>query len=108
MTYRSEHYRIAARALPCTLQIVRCSGPAFLVHNDMLALGKGRGTKSADVGAAGCDACHRALADLPRNDQHYYTMRGTIRTVVYFLENDWLDWTVSLEQLQKEVRARVA
>lgn len=106
MNYRSEHYRLAVRALPCTLRIVPCSGPSILVHNDMQSLGKGRGVKSGDIGAAGCDSCHRALAALPRAEQQHYTMRGTIRTITALLEMEWLGWQITHKQLQREIAAR--
>ena len=77
----------------------------MLVHNDMMALGKGKGVKSTDLGAAGCDACHRALAGLPREEQHYYTMRGTIRTMSAFLERGWFGPKISLIQIQREILA---
>jgi len=106
MTYRSTHYQLAARTMPCTLNVagVRCpTGPSMLVHNDMQSLGKGKGTKSADVGAAGCQGCHDALPKLSREDAQFYTMRGTIRTITAFLERGYLAWNVSQERLKKDV-----
>lgn len=111
MTYRDDRYRLAVRALPCTLNVagVPCpTGPSIIVHNDMQALGKGTGIKSADTGAAGCPGCHDALARLSRDEQHYYTMRGTIRTVTELMRRGWLGWTVGKRDIEREIRARVA
>lgn len=107
MTYRDEHYRLAVRAIPCTLNVegVNCpTGPSILVHNDMQSLGKGTGIKSMDIGAAGCPGCHTAISDgrLPRREAQWYTMRGSLRTVAEFMKRDWLKWAVTQERLKRE------
>lgn len=105
MTIRSSHAYLAARTFPCTLQVagVHCpTGPSMLVHNDMQGLGKGMGHKSVDIGAAGCDGCHNALRDLPREEAQWYTMRGTIRTIELCMDRGWMKWTVTLANLRRD------
>lgn len=108
MTYRSEHYRIAVRALPCTLRLVEgCpTGLSVLAH---INEGKGTGMKTDDVGAAACPGCHAEVDSgrhLTRAERRYFLQRGTIRTVTMLLERDWLGWKVTHKQLFREVQAR--
>lgn len=104
---RDEHYRLACRAIPCTLHVegVNCpTGPSILVHNDMQSLGKGMGIKSMDLGAAGCPGCHTAVSDgrLPRREAQWYTLRGSLRTIAEFRNRGWLRWAVTQGDLRRE------